>query len=33
MKALKIFVSDDPKEAVAFHVFFHSLLERSSKLI
>ena len=33
MKALKIFISDDPKEAVAFYVIFHSLLDRSSKRI
>ena len=33
MKTLKIFIGYDPKEAVAFHVLSHSLLERSSKPI
>ena len=33
MKTLKIFIGYDPKEAVAFHVLCHSLLERSSKPI
>ena len=33
MKSLKIFIGYDPKEAVAFHVLCHSLLERSSKPI
>ena len=30
MKTLKIFIGYDPKEAVAFHVLCHSLLQRSS---
>ena len=33
MQTLKIFIGYDPKEAVAFHVLCHSLLERSSKPI
>ena len=33
MKTLKIFIGYDPKEAVAFHVLCHSLLEKSSKPI
>ena len=33
MKTLRIFIGYDPKEAVAFHVLCHSLLERSSKPI
>ena len=33
MKTLKIFIGYDPKEAVAFHVLSHSLLERSSRPI
>ena len=33
MKTLKIFIGYDPKDAVAFHVLCHSLLERSSKPI
>ena len=33
MKPLKIFIGYDPKEAVAFHVLCHSLLERSSNPI
>ncbi len=33
MKTLKIFIGYDPKEAVAFHVLSHSLLERSSEPI
>ena len=33
MKTLKIFIGYDPKEAVAFHVLCHSLLQRSSKPI
>ena len=33
MKTLKIFIGYDPKEAVAFRVLCHSLLERSSKPI
>ena len=33
MKTFKIFIGYDPKEAVAFHVLSHSLLERSSKPI
>ena len=30
MKTLKLFIGYDPKEAVAFHVVSHSLLQRSS---
>ena len=33
METLKIFIGYDPKEAVAFHVLCHSLLEKSSKPI
>ena len=33
MKTLKIFIGYDPKEAVAFHVLCHSLMQRSSKPI
>ena len=33
MKTLRIFIGYDPKEAVAFNVLCHSLLERSSKPI